>query len=79
MPKIVHVCISHGSGFVIIDMPNSTRDTACAVVDVPDNMSAASVIRKLHGLTFFPWPKQIVWPDVADLPSGSIVNPKPPP
>lgn len=78
MPKTIHVCISSGSGYVIIDRAGSTRDTTCAVNDVPDDLTAALVIHKLQGLNFFPWPKSIFWPEIAILPTGSLVKTKPP-
>ncbi len=76
--KTIHCCISSGSGYVISDVPNSTRDSTCAVTEVPDELSFATVITKMNQLAFWPWPKTISWPEVADLPAGSLIKPKPP-
>jgi len=62
MPKTIHVCISSGSGYVIIDRAGSTRDSALAVNDVPDDLSAAKVIQKLQGLVLSPGPKAFPGP-----------------
>ena len=70
--RTVHVCISSASSFVIIDREGSTRDTHCAVLDVPHAVAAPEVIHKMNGIVFFPWPKEVHWPDIVQLKSGAV-------
>jgi hypothetical protein len=72
--KTVHICIASGDGRVIIDVPASTRDTHCAVTDVPSEMQASFVINQVSKLAFWPWPKTLSWPDIAFLPEGTFIK-----
>lgn len=74
-PRTLHLCIaSGGSGKLIIDRPDSTRDTHCAVLGVPGEVSATDAMLHLERLMIWPWPKTLLWSDVAGLPVGSLVK-----
>jgi hypothetical protein len=74
--RTVHVCISSTSGFVIIDREGSTRDTHCAVLEVPETIPSVAVIARMHRIVFFPWPKTVSWSAIADLSSGALFRGK---
>jgi hypothetical protein len=75
MTKTIHIAIaSDGNGRLVLDREDSTRDTHCAVRDVPEALSAATVMLQVSRLIFWPWPRAVAWPDIAELPPGQFVR-----
>jgi hypothetical protein len=73
--KTVHICIAQdGNETLIIDRAGSTRDTHCAIQDVPVGVSITAVMLHLARLVIWPWPKTLIWADVSELPPGSLVK-----
>lgn len=73
MSRSVHFHLGP-NGTLLVDRPDSTRESHIEIADVPDDVSIHAVRRHLGHLAMWPWPRRLSWGAIAALPAGRLLR-----